>query len=78
MGGLEYRFMNKFMIRGGFVYEKDVFDDVLRTTVYTGPSAGVTVDLPMGKSGKSFGVDYSYRATNPWDGVHSFGIRFTL
>ncbi len=78
IGGLEYSFMNKFMIRGGFAYEKDVFDDILRSTVYTGPSAGVTVDLPMGKTGKSFGVDYSYRATNPWDGVHSFGIRFTL
>ncbi len=76
--GLEYKFRNTFMLRGGFSYEKDIFDDALRTTVYTGPTAGVTVDLPLGKSGKSFGVDYSFRATNPWDGVHSFGIRFTL
>jgi len=76
--GAEYRFRNIFMLRGGLSYEKDIFDDVLRTTVYTGPSAGVTVDLPMGKTGKSFGIDYSFRATNPWDGVHSFGIRFTL
>ena len=66
------------MIRGGFTYEKDIFDDVLRTTWFTGPSGGVTIDLPMGKSGKTFGVDYSFRATNPWNGVHSFGLRFTL
>ena len=76
--GLEYRFRNMFMLRGGFAYEKDIFDDLLRTTVYKGPSAGATIDVPMGKSGKSFGIDYSFRATDPWDGVHSFGIRFML
>jgi hypothetical protein len=78
IGGLEYRFKNIFMLRGGFAYEKDIFDDALRATVFTGPSAGATVDVPLGKTGKSFGIDYSFRATNPWDGVHSFGIRFTL
>jgi hypothetical protein len=77
-GGLEYRFMNRFMLRTGYMYEKDINDDNLRTTVYTGLSAGVSIDLPLGKSGKAFGIDYSYRATNPWDGIHSFGIRFTL
>jgi hypothetical protein len=76
--GAEYRFKNMFMLRGGFTFEKDIFDDVLRSTVYTGPAAGVTIDLPLGKTGKAFGIDYSYRATNPWDGVHSFGIRFIL
>jgi hypothetical protein len=76
--GLEYRFKSVFMIRGGFSYENDIFEDADRTTVYTGPCAGVTLDLPLGKSDKSFGIDYSFRATNPWDGVHSFGIRFTL
>ena len=76
--GLEYRFRNIFMLRGGFSYEKDIFDKALRTTFYTGPSAGVSIDVPMGKTGKSFGIDYSFRDTSPWDGVHSFGIRFTL
>lgn len=76
--GVEYRFRNIFMLRTGFVYEKDVFDSALRTTCFTGPSAGATIDLPLGKSGKSFGIDYSYRATQPWDGTHSLGLRFTL
>lgn len=78
IAGLEYRFRNIFMIRGGYTYEKDIFDGALRTTALTGPCGGVTIDLPMGKSGKSFGIDYSFRATNPWDGIHSFGVRFTL
>jgi len=76
--GLEYGFKKIFMIRGAFTYENDVFDDVLRTTVFTGPSGGVSLNVPLGKNDKSFGIDYSYRATQPWDGVHSFGVRFIL
>jgi hypothetical protein len=78
IAGLEYRFRSIFMLRGGFTYEKDIFDDALRTTWFTGPTAGLTVDVPLGKSGKSFGIDYSFRDTNPWDGCHSLGLRFTL
>jgi hypothetical protein len=76
--GLEYRFRKIFMLRGGFTYEKDIFDSELRSTAFTGPSAGLTIDLPLGKTGKSFGIDYSFRDTNPWDGTHSLGLRFTL
>jgi hypothetical protein len=76
--GLEYRFRKIFMLRTGFTYEKDIFDTDLRTTAFTGPSAGMTVDLPLGKTGKSFGIDYSYRDTKPWDGTHTLGLRFTL
>ena len=78
MLGLEYGFKELVMLRGGFTYENNVFDDALRTTVYTGPSAGATLMLPLGKGGKKFGIDYSYRATSPWSGVHTFGARFTL
>jgi hypothetical protein len=76
--GLEYGFKDYFMIRGGFTYEDNLFDDDVRTTVYTGPAAGFSLQLPLGKSGKLFGLDYSYRATKPFDGTHSFGARFTL
>ncbi len=77
-GGLEYSFREMFMVRGGYTYEEDLTDDNLRTTVYTGLSAGLTIDVPLGKSGKKFGIDYSYRATDPFDGVHTFGGKFTL
>jgi len=76
--GLEYGFKNYFMLRGGFTYEENIFDDNLRTTVYTGPSAGFTLQVPLGQTGKTFGIDYSYRATNPFSGTHSFGARFSL
>ena len=76
--GLEYGFMKRFLIRGAYTYEEDITDDLLTTTAFTGPSAGVSFDIPFGKSGKSFSIDYSYRATNPFDGTHSFGARVSL
>lgn len=76
--GVEYAFRNMFMLRGGFMYEKDILDDVNRLTAYTGPTAGVTVEVPMGKSGKKFGIDYSIRFTNPFDNTHTFGAKLTL
>ena len=76
--GLQYGVKKRFMLRGGFTYEDNLFDDALRTTVYSGLSAGMTVDLPLGSGGKKFGIDYSYRSTQPWDGIHSFGFRFIL
>ncbi len=76
--GVEYGYKSLFMLRGGFTYEENIFDDVLRTNASSGPSAGFTLQIPLGKSGKSFDLDYSYRATKPWDGSHSFGARFSL
>lgn len=77
-GGLEYSFKEYFMLRGGYVYEEDIFDDDLRTTVYTGPCAGLSIQVPLGKNNTKFGIDYSYRATNPFDGTHTFGAYFVL
>lgn len=77
-GGLEYSFKEYFMLRGGYVYEEDIFDNDLRSTVYTGPCAGLSILVPLGKNSTRFGIDYSYRATNPFDGTHTFGAHFNL
>jgi hypothetical protein len=77
--GAEYAFKKMFHVRGGYLYEKDVTDDVKRETVFTGPSAGVSIDLPFGEEKKSaVAIDYGYRATNPFSGVHSIGVRLSL
>lgn len=79
MLGLEYGFKKMFYLRGGFTFEDGVFNDEERTTVYTGPSAGLSIDLPFGSEKQSvMAFDYSYRATNPFDGVHSLGVRIAL
>lgn len=76
--GLEYGWKNIVMVRVGYNYEKGITSKTDRTTVFTGPSAGLTVEIPFGKKGSSFGVDYSYRDTNPFQGVHSLGVRVNL
>ena len=77
--GAEYAFNKIFMIRGAYFYEDGISNDDERSTIYTGPSAGVSVELPFGNEKASdFALDYSYRATNPFNGVHSIGIRIEL
>jgi hypothetical protein len=76
--GAEYTFNTMFMVRLGHVFEKNVFDDELITTAQKGLAAGATVEVPLGKSGGKFGVDYGYRHSKAFDGIHTIGLRFIL
>jgi len=72
--GVEYAYKTYLMVRAGYVYEGGE-----STTFLTGPTAGVTFEIPLGKkSGTTMGIDYSYRDTNPFTGVHTIGARFSL
>jgi len=77
-GGVEYAWRNMLMLRAGYVYEEGITSPETRTTAFTGINGGVTVELPFGKRGSSFAVDYSYRHTNPFNGCHTFGARLNL
>jgi len=77
--GAEYAFKKMIHVRGGYLYEKNVGDKDLRETVFTGPSAGLSIDFPFGEEKQSaIALDYAYRATNPFSGVHSIGVRLSL
>lgn len=77
--GVQYGFKEMFFVRGGYTYEDGITNDEDRTTVFTGPSAGVSIELPFGSEKESdLAFDYSYRATNPFDGVHCIGLRIDL
>lgn len=77
--GLEYAFRKMVHLRGGYMYEDGITSDAERTTALTGPSAGISVDLPFGPEKKSvFAIDYSYRTTNPFAGIHSIGVRLSF
>lgn len=75
--GVEYSFKDMFSLRGGYVTEKEQNSDE-RLTALSGLNGGVSIDLPLGKSGKKFGIDYSYRATEVFDGSHGIGLRLVL
>ncbi len=81
--GLEFNYHNILFLRGGYTHEKgdkileDDFDT--RETAFTGPSAGVSLQIPLNKeTGSYFSLDYSYRDTDPFSGVHSIGARVSL
>jgi hypothetical protein len=77
--GLEYKMMNYLYIRGGYAMEKGTFKKADRTNALTGLNAGVTVQVPVNKKkGSTIGIDYSYRGSDPFQGVHSFGVRINL
>lgn len=77
--GAQYSYRKMLMLRAGYAYEQGVFDPEISTSVFSGPSAGATFELPLGKgSDNLFGVDYSYRLTNNYNGVHSIGAKITF
>ena len=77
LGG-EYSYREMFMVRLGYTYEDGIRTPSTRTNILRGPSAGFTVELPMGSSGSTFGLDYSYRHTDPFQGSHTIGARINL
>jgi hypothetical protein len=80
--GLEYSFKNMFMVRGGYVLQFGKGGNDIATSALTGPTAGATVQVGLGKKGSEkktkLGIDYSFRLTNPFSGVHAIGIRLAL
>ncbi|MEI7594669.1 MAG: PorV/PorQ family protein [Bacteroidota bacterium] len=78
-GGLEFALKDLFFLRAGYTYEMGQEKIEEKTTIFTGPTAGFTVKVPLNKeNGTHFDLDYSYRATNPFTGCHSIGARINL
>ena len=75
LGG-EYSYREMFMVRLGYTYEDGISTPSSRTTALRGPSGGFTLELPMGAN--TFGLDYSYRHTDPFQGSHTIGARINL
>jgi hypothetical protein len=63
-------------VRSAFVYQQGAFDEENRTSAFTGFCGGLSYDIKS--KSNVFSLDYSYRATNPFDGTHSFGLRVGL
>ena len=80
LGGEFNMEMDKAIIalRAGYTYESGIFGSDTRATALTGPSAGLSLEFPFGESRSSLALDYSYRVTNPFVGVHNIGIRVNI
>ncbi len=68
-----------FVLRGAYRYEIGATSTDVNHSVYTGPSMGFSVNLPMAKnSDRTFSVDYGYLFSNPWSGTHCIAVRLNL
>lgn len=91
--GIEYGFMNYFMVRAGYALENvtktsetDELGQELNALLFNsdsffaGPSVGATAVIPLkkGNKGARIYIDYAYRFTNKWRGNHVMGIKVTL
>ena len=76
--GIEYAFKEFIMFRAAYLYEDKNTDVLQNTMAFSGPSAGLTVAIPVNKTGSSLDVDYGFRATRNFSGVHTIGLRLNL
>lgn len=75
--GAEFAWTERVILRAGYLWEEGITDDVMRMTAISGPGAGLTLQLPAGES-TLLGIDYAYRTTMPFGGIHSIGVHIAL
>ncbi len=73
--GAEYNYNNILMLRAGYAYESNILNKEASTTIFSGPSAGLSFEYPVIKEKMTLGVDYSIRVTNTFFNIQSVGIR---
>lgn len=73
--GIEVVFGGKFTLRGAYKQELGTVGNI-KQNLYSGLAGGASVELPFNDSGsRRIGLDYAYRATNPFKGTHNLSIR---
>ena len=76
--GLEYNYRNILMLRGGYVFEEGLTSEEERSTAYSGPCGGASVQLPISKTGSVVSFEYAYRLNYSFTGTHTLGLRISL
>lgn len=73
--GIEGMFGRMFTLRAAY---KQAIGTVGtdQDNLYTGLAGGASVELPFNQAGsRRIGIDYAYRATDPFKGTHNFSVR---
>jgi len=85
--GIEYGFMKYFQVRAGYLIQSFQIKSIdsknkifaNQESFYLGPSAGVSVGVPLSKKGNQIlYIDYAYRYINYWKGNHQVGLKICL
>lgn len=76
--GLEFCFLNMATFRAAYKYDLGSSGDETRN-IYTGFSGGASFEVPFNKGKENnLGIDYAYRATNPFKGTHNITLRLSF
>jgi len=67
-----------FNLRGGFVYEKNLFSAENRSNALIGPSAGFSVDALVGENKTALGIEYAARFAGAFGIIHTIGATIDL
>ena len=82
VAGLQFDYKRHISLRAGYVYEAGITSSTVstdkRSNVYSGPSAGVSLNMPFSHNKRLLSLDYSYRVSNPFSGTHTFGLRVVI
>lgn len=75
--GAEFSIRNIFIIRGAYKVDIGESVGIIGANLYTGLAGGFSVDVPLSKDNSNkIGIDYGYRATNPFNGSHNLTVRY--
>ena len=85
-GGAEIAYKKLITIRGAYKYTIGLSPSDVDAPVYTGLSAGFSVNIPSkkrttleeGEIPSMFAVDYAYRASRFFEGTHNITLRISL
>ena len=85
--GFQYKYKDFFMARASYLVEESQLSGEPRADAHTGIAVGATFQAPFkagrkndegGDAFSKFGLDISYRTTNPFGGTLTIGARFDL
>lgn len=77
--GLEFALGKMFSLRVGYKSEFDAPRGSVEASLDNGLSGGLTVSMPLRKGSDSrFSIDYGYRSTTVFQGIHNIGLRLDL
>jgi len=67
-----------FNLRGGFIYEKNLFSAENRSNALIGPTAGLSVDALVGEKKNALGIEYAVRFAGTFGLIHTIGATISL
>ncbi len=79
--GLDYGFSAEkvaFNLRGGYVYENNLWSPENRSNALIGPTAGFSVDALVGESKSALGIEYAARFAGVFGIIHTIGATIDL